>query len=169
MRRTASLIMHLIPSEKLCSKPRSTVLSFAPRSRPATGRDLGPTHTGTLNVKMTVCQRQRSRQAKLACLERVGLRVCLNVDDFVPGRDLILEMSRAGRESKSTVCAFSSDCFEGATWVRRSFLDGVQCPEEQDVSSKRVANGARSKVAGLPQRNSLFRSQVLPARGQPKT
>lgn len=131
MTGTASVIMNLIPSDRLCGKARSTVMSLALRSRPATGRGLGPTHTGTLNEMMTVCERQRFRQANLACLERVGLRVCLNVDDFVPGRDLILEMTCAGRESKSAVCVLSPDYLEGTTGVRRSFLGGVQCPEEQ--------------------------------------
>src|ERR1700682_2658633 len=40
-------------------------------------------------------------------LARAGLRVFLDVEDFVPGRDVILEMSRAGGESRRAVCVVS--------------------------------------------------------------
>lgn len=46
-------------------------------------------------------------------LQSAGLDVCLDVNDFVPGRDLILEMTRAGRESKRMLCVISPDYFEG--------------------------------------------------------
>lgn len=46
-------------------------------------------------------------------LKVAGLRVCLDVQDFIPGRDLILEMTRAGRESCRAVCVLSPDYFDG--------------------------------------------------------
>lgn len=46
-------------------------------------------------------------------LKRAGLKVLLDVEDFVPGRDLILEMSRAGSESRQAICVLSPDYFEG--------------------------------------------------------
>jgi len=42
-------------------------------------------------------------------LERAGLNVCLDVEDFVPGRNVILEMTRAGRSSKVVLCVISPD------------------------------------------------------------
>ena len=50
-------------------------------------------------------------------LQAAGLRVCLDVEDFVPGRDLILEMSRAGAESRRALCVLSPDYFEGNRMV----------------------------------------------------
>jgi hypothetical protein len=46
-----------------------------------------------------------------------GLRVFLDVNDFVPGRDLILEMTRAGAESARALCVLSPDYFEGNRMV----------------------------------------------------
>ena len=49
---------------------------------------------------------------KLApALRKAGLRVCLDVEDFIPGRDLILEMNRAGLESRKILCVLSPDYF----------------------------------------------------------
>src|SRR4051794_21232165 len=42
-----------------------------------------------------------------------GLSVCLDVEDFVPGRDLISEMTRAGTESRHALCVISPDYFDG--------------------------------------------------------
>ena len=41
----------------------------------------------------------------------------LDVDDFVPGRDLILEMTRAGHESRRVLCVLSPDYFDGNRMV----------------------------------------------------
>jgi hypothetical protein len=51
-------------------------------------------------------------------LQRAGLRVCLDVEDFAPGRNVILEMQRAGTESRSVLCVLSPEYFEGnrMTW-----------------------------------------------------
>ncbi len=51
-------------------------------------------------------------------LERAGLRVCLDVKDFLPGRNLILEMTRAGRQSRRAVCVVSPDYFDGNRFVQ---------------------------------------------------
>lgn len=42
-------------------------------------------------------------------LRKSGLNVCLDVEDFVPGRDLILEMNRAGVESRKVVCILTPE------------------------------------------------------------
>lgn len=47
-------------------------------------------------------------------LENAGLEVCLDVDDFVPGRDLIGEMERASTESRRGICVLSPDYFSGS-------------------------------------------------------
>ena len=53
------------------------------------------------------------RSSLVPALRAAGLKVLLDVEDFVPGRDLILEMSRAGRESRHAICVISPDYFEG--------------------------------------------------------
>ena len=50
-------------------------------------------------------------------LRNAGLAVLLDVDDFVPGRDLILEMTRAGQESRCVLCVLSPDYFDGNRMV----------------------------------------------------
>ena len=57
--------------------------------------------------------RQWVRESLVPALKMAGLRVCLDVEDFVPGRDLILEMSRAGAESARALCVLSPDYFDG--------------------------------------------------------
>jgi hypothetical protein len=46
-------------------------------------------------------------------LERAGLRVLIDVNDFVPGRNVIEEIDRAGRESRRALCIVSPDYFDG--------------------------------------------------------
>jgi hypothetical protein len=53
------------------------------------------------------------REYLVPALKSAGLRVCLDVEDFVPGRDLIIEMSRAGAESARALCVLSPDYFDG--------------------------------------------------------
>ena len=53
------------------------------------------------------------RDALVPALRAAGLRVCLDVDDFLPGRDLINEMDRAITESRHTLCVLSPEYFEG--------------------------------------------------------
>ena len=50
-------------------------------------------------------------------LRNSGLEVLLDVDNFVPGRDLILEMTRAGHESRRVLCVLSPDYFDGNRMV----------------------------------------------------
>lgn len=57
------------------------------------------------------------REQLFPALQTAGLNVLLDVEDFVPGRDLILEMSRAGRESRKVLCVLSPDYFEGNRMV----------------------------------------------------
>jgi hypothetical protein len=50
-------------------------------------------------------------------LEASKLKVCLDVQDFVPGRDLILEMSRVGTQSRRAICVLSPAYFDGNRMV----------------------------------------------------
>lgn len=58
------------------------------------------------------------RNELVPCLRNAGLRVFLDVDDFVPGRDVISEMTRAGQESKRTLSVWTPDYFaeDRAVW-----------------------------------------------------
>jgi tetratricopeptide (TPR) repeat protein len=57
------------------------------------------------------------RDHLVPALEAAGLRVCLDVNDFVPGRDLMLEMARAGQSSRHGLCILSPDYFIGNRMV----------------------------------------------------
>jgi uncharacterized protein DUF7019/TIR domain-containing protein len=57
------------------------------------------------------------REQLAPALRSSALAVLLDVDDFVPGRDLILEMTRAGRESRHVLCVLSPDYFDGNRMV----------------------------------------------------
>jgi hypothetical protein len=50
-------------------------------------------------------------------LVEAGLKVALDVEDFVPGRNLILEMERAGEESRHVLCIISPEYFEKGRMV----------------------------------------------------
>jgi hypothetical protein len=50
-------------------------------------------------------------------LRRAGLRVCIDVEDFEPGRDLLDEMARADCESRKVICVLSPDYFDGNRFV----------------------------------------------------
>jgi len=49
------------------------------------------------------------RQELFPALQAAGLRPCLDVEDFVPGRDVVLEMARAGRLSRVVLCVITPD------------------------------------------------------------
>src|SRR5262245_8964673 len=51
------------------------------------------------------------REEFAPALRAAGLNVCLDVEDFTPGKDLILEMERAGLSSRHIVCVLSPDYF----------------------------------------------------------
>jgi hypothetical protein len=57
------------------------------------------------------------REQLAPALRNSGLAVLLDVDDFVPGRDLTLEMTRAGRECRHVLCVLSPDYFDGNRMV----------------------------------------------------
>jgi hypothetical protein len=57
------------------------------------------------------------REQLAPALRNSGLAVLLDVDDFVPGRDLVLEMTRAGHESRRVLCVLSPDYFDGNRMV----------------------------------------------------
>src|SRR5215510_1131005 len=57
------------------------------------------------------------REQLYSALAKSGLKVCLDVEDFVPGRDLILEMERAGLESRHVLCVISPEYFEEGRMV----------------------------------------------------
>lgn len=53
------------------------------------------------------------REGLVPALKAAGLRTLLDVEDFVPGRDLVQEMARAGQSSRTALCVFTPDYFEG--------------------------------------------------------
>lgn len=57
------------------------------------------------------------REQLYPALVNAGLKVCLDVEDFVPGRDLILEMERAGLESRHVLCVITPEYFEEGRMV----------------------------------------------------
>jgi tetratricopeptide (TPR) repeat protein len=57
------------------------------------------------------------RDHLVPALQSAGLRVCLDVNDFVPGRDLVLEMTRAGQSSRRALCILSEEYFAGNRMV----------------------------------------------------
>lgn len=87
------------------------------------------------------------RERLFPALQASGLRVLLDVEDFVPGRHLILEMSRAGRESRRVLCVLSPEYFEGNRMV--SF---------ESLAARRAdPAGTESKLIPL-----IFRKVTLP-------
>jgi hypothetical protein len=63
------------------------------------------------------------RNQLVPALKRAGLKVCLDVNDFVPGRNLIREMSRAGIRSRHALCILSPDYFAGDKMVDFEILE----------------------------------------------
>jgi hypothetical protein len=57
------------------------------------------------------------REQLAPALRNAGLTVLLDVDDFVPGRDLLLEMTRAEHDSRRLLCVLSPDYFDGNRMV----------------------------------------------------
>jgi hypothetical protein len=73
------------------------------------------------------------REHLAPALRQAGLRVLLDVEDFEPGRDVMLEMERAGRQSRHAICVISPDYFAGNRMVgfeslmfRRSDPSGME-------------------------------------------
>src|SRR5262249_37493496 len=80
-------------------------------------------------------------------LRTAKLKTCLDVEDFVPGRDLILEMHRAGKESRHVLCILSPDYFEGDRMVGFESL----------MARRNDPSGTKSKLIPL-----IFRKVELP-------
>ncbi|MFO0889149.1 MAG: TIR domain-containing protein [Isosphaeraceae bacterium] len=80
-------------------------------------------------------------------LKKAGLRVMLDVEDFVPGRNIIEEIERAGRESRHALCVISPDYLVGDRLIHFESL----------LSRFRDPSGARSGLIPL-----LYRETELP-------
>ena len=65
------------------------------------------------------------RDSLVPALRAAGLTVCLDVADFVPGRDLIAEMNRAIIESRHTLCVMSPEYFEGQMVAFTSWTSAI--------------------------------------------
>lgn len=87
------------------------------------------------------------RQQLVPALMNARLSVCLDVNDFTPGRDVFDEMTRAGTESSKGVCVISPDYFEGNRFV--TF--------ERNMLQRRDPSGLESRLIPL-----LFRKTNLP-------
>ena len=73
------------------------------------------------------------REQLYPALKSAGLKVCLDIEDFVPGRDLILEMERAGKEARQVLCIISPDYFKEGRMV-----------EFENLSARRRDPGGRN-------------------------
>ncbi|MFT2011002.1 TIR domain-containing protein [Pontibacter sp. 13R65] len=89
------------------------------------------------------------REQLYPALINAGLKVCLDVEDFVPGRDLMLEMERAGTESRQIICIISPEYFEEGRMV-----------EFESLSARRRDPGGRNSTL-IP---FLLRETTLPER-----
>ncbi len=75
------------------------------------------------------------------------LRVCLDVYDFVPGRDVLAEMERAGTESRRGVCIISPDYIEGNRFTTH----------ERNMLQRRDPAGIESRLIPI-----LYRKTNIP-------
>jgi hypothetical protein len=73
------------------------------------------------------------REQLVPSLKNAGLKVFVDVEDFVPGRDLILEMERAGIESRHVLCIVTPEYFEDGRMV-----------EFESLSARRRDPGGRN-------------------------
>lgn len=89
------------------------------------------------------------RDRLFPALEAAGLKVCLDVEDFVPGRNLILEMERAGLQSRQVVCVISPEYFK----------DGRMVGFEELLARSRDPSGSKSVLIPL-----VFRQTRIPDR-----
>jgi hypothetical protein len=89
------------------------------------------------------------REQLYPALANAGLKVCLDVEDFVPGRDLILEMERAGQQSRHVLCIISPEYFEEG-----------RLSEFESLSARRHDPGGRNSFL-IP---LIFRETDIPER-----
>jgi hypothetical protein len=87
------------------------------------------------------------RQELVPSLKAAGLKVFLDVEDFVPGRDLIAEMTRATTESRRTVCVITPQYFE----------DNKMVAFESLMARRLDPSGSDSRLIPL-----MFRNADLP-------
>lgn len=74
-------------------------------------------HDVFISYRWVSPDREWVREELVPALKAAGLRPFLDVDDFIPGRDLMLEMTRAGLSSRSVLCVLSPAYFEGNRMV----------------------------------------------------
>lgn len=89
------------------------------------------------------------REQLAPSLMAAGLSVCLDVNDFTPGRDIFDEMTRAGVESLRGVCVISPDYLEGNRFATY----------ERNMLQRLDPSGTESRLIPL-----LFRGTGLPER-----
>jgi len=87
------------------------------------------------------------RDQLVPALKAAGLKVFLDVIDFVPGRDLMLEMTRAGGTSRHALCILSPDYFSGNRMVHFESLGAL----------RRDPSGQESRLIPF-----IFRPTTLP-------
>jgi hypothetical protein len=62
------------------------------------------------------------REQLAPALKEAGLNVCLDIEDFAPGKELIMEMERAGQSSRHVICVLSPDYFNDNGMVNFEIL-----------------------------------------------
>jgi hypothetical protein len=70
-----------------------------------------------ISYRWTTPDQKWVRQSLHPALVNAGLKVCLDVNDFVPGRDVIMEMERAGKESRHVLSIITPEYFEEGRFV----------------------------------------------------
>jgi hypothetical protein len=91
--------------------------------------------------------RQWVREFLYPALLQAGLSVLLDVEDFVPGRDLMLEMTRANRDSRHLLCVVTPDYLQDERMVQFEAL----------MKRRSDPSGAHSSVIPL-----ILREVALP-------
>jgi tetratricopeptide (TPR) repeat protein len=87
------------------------------------------------------------REELLPALRSAGLSVFLDIEDFVPGRNVLLEMTRAGQGSRKVICVLSPEYFEGG---RMAYFKSLAARASD-------SSGADSRLIPL-----VYRSTTLP-------
>jgi hypothetical protein len=75
------------------------------------------TYDAFVSYRWTEPEKTWVREEFVPRLRAAGLSICLDIDDFIPGRDLILEMERAGIQSKHILCVITPSYFDGNRMV----------------------------------------------------
>ena len=80
-------------------------------------RTMKPDYDVFISYRWVPPDQEWVRKELFPSLQAARVQVLLDVEDFVPGRDLILEMSRAGRSSRFVLCVVTPDYFDGNRMV----------------------------------------------------